>query len=330
MNQKLTKSLPSEGHGLILVNKPKGLTSHDVVDVARKALQRRDIGHCGTLDPDATGLLVLLIGEATKLSQYLLNEDKTYEAEVLLGVTTDTFDLSGTVVEKQTLGTLNWSQIQEEAESFSGSLALPVPAFSAVKVDGEKLYEKARRGETFEVPVREMHFRSVLWREHSESTFKVGLECAKGGFIRSWAHEFGKKLGLGACLASLVRTKSAPYSLEEAIDLEALGQLRGSSWEKTVESLGRSFVPIESTLPHWQSFFVQGRSEDLLRNGQVPKDLIQRLLPMQKTVLRSGLPLGVKVLSGSTGELRGLLEIGTQSGVKIRKIFNFSTFLSGS
>jgi tRNA pseudouridine55 synthase len=212
--------------GILLVDKPPKLTSHDVVDVARRLLATRRIGHTGTLDPAATGLLVLCVGRAGRLQSFLTGWEKTYEGAMRFGIATDTYDTEGTPVgDPHPDPRPERARVEEACRAFTGELMQSPPPFSAKKIAGKRFYELARRGEAVPdlpkaVVVREF---ALLGLEGDLARFRV--TCTSGTYIRSLAHDIGKRLGLGAHLASLRRTAIGPFRLEGARtlgDLEAL------------------------------------------------------------------------------------------------------------
>jgi tRNA pseudouridine55 synthase len=217
-------------HGIVLVNKPTGITSHEVVARARRVFGTSSVGHCGTLDPLATGLLILLVGEGTKLSQYILEGDKSYRVGVLFGQETDTLDVTGEI-----LKTFNFrpkpEQIKETGEKLTGAFQWPVPKYSAKKIEGKKLYEFARAGEVVTIPTKEMKFWNLKCIDvHPEGQRAVfDISCSKGSFIRSWAEQLGQKLECGAVMETLERTASNPYSLGQANTLEEINEAISSN-----------------------------------------------------------------------------------------------------
>lgn len=298
-------------HGLLLVDKPKGWTSHDVVSFVRKKLSLQAVGHCGTLDPAATGLLILLLGEATKLSQYLLEQDKSYEMQVALGITTATQDAEGEILETCMVHA-SPEEIRREAEGLQGELMLQVPSYSAVKVAGERLYRKARRGEEVETPSRAMNFYDFEFLGLQANDLRARISCSKGSYIRSWVSELGEKLGCGASLSGLRRLRSEPYSLEQAISCESI--------EVSVAE-GRwvgGYVPMAETLTNWKSLRVLGMDEHLLRNGQISQGLKAQLI----RVFQPGQDLGVKIVSG-TSDLLALIGLEVGRGFVIRRVFRY-------
>lgn len=213
----LPPSLPATFDGLVLpVDKPKGWTSFDAIRRLRRILGVRKVGHAGTLDPMATGLLILLVGRATKLMNRFMNLDKVYEGTIRLGETTASFDAETPVEARQ-----DWSGVSEEdlehaRQQFLGEIEQRTPSYSAVKVGGERLYKKARRGEAVEAPPRHVRIDdfSLTGRAGQDVSFEV--KCSKGTYIRSLAHEFGQALGVGAHLVALRRTAIGPFTVQEA------------------------------------------------------------------------------------------------------------------
>ncbi len=305
-------------NGLLLVDKPTGCTSHDVVNRVRRALQMTSVGHSGTLDPLASGLMVILLGQATKLSDFILAQDKRYLVTIRLGMTTDSGDRDGKILSQQPVD-LDRAQVENTLIGQQGEMRLPVPIFSATRVNGRKLYEYARAEKAVETPCKLMRFYdlgAVTWLE--KDLFKVEVSCAKGGYIRSWVTALGENLKVGATVMGLRRLFSGEFKAENAIDLDQLESLSGQEDPRKV--LGDFFIPMARTLPRWPQCNVRGREEHLLRNGQISHDLTSRLVVVQKQAHLSQTPIGIKVL-GEDGELVGLLEASTTQGLKIRRIF---------
>jgi tRNA pseudouridine55 synthase len=305
-------------HGLILVNKPTGITSHDVVNRARRILHTRDVGHTGTLDPLASGLMVLLVGEATKLSDYILNGDKSYRVKVRLGVRTDSLDMTGQVLKLQDVK-IEQSKIQETALSLQGEFDWSVPLFSAVKNGGKKLYEYAHKDQTPDfIPTRNMKFWNVQILSIESSAIEVYLSCSKGSYIRSWASQLGEILDVGGAIEALERTVSAPYELANAMTLEAMEESSNSpdKWS--------AFIPVSEALPTWKTLTVRGKDEKLIHNGQISYDLANRLIVQQKQAFSEQNIVGVKILSASSGSLLAILEAQPNRGLKIRRVFKIT------
>lgn len=297
-------------HGLLLVDKPAGWTSHDVVGFTRKKLKMKSVGHCGTLDPAATGLLVLLLGEATKLSQYLLEQDKSYSMKIKLGTTTTSGDLDGEIVSEKPVEASK-EKILEVANSLQGELSLKVPSFSAIKVDGERLYKKARRGEEVETPERVMRFFDLKILKVEGAEVEAEVHCSKGSYIRSWVTELGERLGCGATLANLRRLESQPYSLSQAIDCAKIEESAAAgSWSS-------GFIPMSEALTSWKALRIQGHDQKMLRNGQIAHDLKANLI----RIFKPGIDQGVRILS-SEGDLLALIGVEPGKGFVIRRVFN--------
>ncbi len=211
--------------GVLLVDKPAEWTSHDVVNFVRGRFNVPKVGHCGTLDPAATGLLVLVLGKATKISQNLSGSDKVYEAVILLGKETDSLDMDGTVVAEKDYSKVTEAMVKKTVAKFVGNIMQTPPMVSAKKVGGKKLYELARKGKIIEreaVPVK-IHFIDILKIELPYISVRVS--CSKGTYVRSLASDIGNELGCGAVLYSLSRIKSGKYSLDNALSLEKLKEM---------------------------------------------------------------------------------------------------------
>lgn len=212
----------SGAEGVLLVDKPEGPTSHDVIAQLRRALGTRALGHAGTLDPMATGLLVVVAGRYTRLSQYLTGADKAYLAEVTFGARTTTDDRLGEVVEEGDPSSLDEARVRDALEGFRGVQQQVPPAFSAIQVEGERLYDKARRGEEVTVPAREVTIHDLELRAWEPWRATVFVRCSKGTYIRSLARDLGAALGVPAHLSSLRRTASGAFTLDDARPLSAL------------------------------------------------------------------------------------------------------------
>lgn len=211
--------------GILLFNKPILWTSHDAVDYARRRLGQRSVGHAGTLDPLATGLLVLLVGSATKRSNELSGLDKDYAGTIRLGVTTETQDMEGRIVSESPVDSVLESRVREVFGALTGPLEQAPPAYSAIKKDGRKLYEWARKGVAVAPEPRKVTVARFELLGYDEPEARFELTCSKGTYVRSLAEETGRRLGCGAALSSLVRTRIGPYSLADALDSAQLAAL---------------------------------------------------------------------------------------------------------
>ncbi len=208
--------------GFLVVNKPQGFTSHDVVAIARRQLNTKKIGHTGTLDPMATGVLVLGIGQGTKLIEYLVGCKKEYEAELTFGCTSNTYDADGEVVENKNTQPFEKSELEKLLPEFTGELSQRPPAFSAIKVNGKAAYHRARAGETLDLPPRRVQIFGLKLNKFSWPKAELSIHCGSGTYIRSLAHDLGEQLGTGALLSRLTRTRVGNFSLNQAIPLKSI------------------------------------------------------------------------------------------------------------
>ena len=222
--------------GALLVDKPSGPTSHDVVDAIRRKFGIKKVGHCGTLDPNATGLLIIVLGRGTKLSEKLMGDDKVYEGTIKFGVTTDSYDADGEVVETKSVPPLTQVQLNEAAAVFVGDLMQTPPMVSAIKKDGVPLYKLARKGIEVVREPRLIHIYNFRFTSYEPPLGQFKIACTKGTYVRSLAHELGQKLGCGAQLAALRRVTSGKFDVAEATKLEEVLKL-------TAAELGRKVIP---------------------------------------------------------------------------------------
>ena len=223
---------PKEFEGVLLVDKPKGLTSHDVVYHLRRKLQMRKIGHAGTLDPMATGVLVMLIGKATRISQYLMSVDKVYEGEATLGVVTDSQDAEGEVMATRPVPGLAEAAVRETMQTFLGDQYQIPPMHSAIKIGGVKLYQLARKGEEVEREPRFIRVASFDLLSFALPKLTFRLACTKGTYVRTVTHDLGQKLGCGAHLSELRRTASGKFTIEQCLPLAQIEALSLAEIEK--------------------------------------------------------------------------------------------------
>ena len=207
--------------GILLIDKPSGLTSHDVVDRVRRKLKMKRIGHAGTLDPLATGLLIILVGKATKLSQYLMSLDKVYEGTITLGVATNTYDAEGEVMTTKPVPELSSETVEETLSAFIGDQYQTPPMFSAVKINGQPLYKLARKGQEIEREPRFIRISRFDVTRFDTPEIDFSLDCTKGTYVRTLASDIGEKLDCGGYLSALRRTASDKFHIKDAIELEA-------------------------------------------------------------------------------------------------------------
>src|SRR5205814_5113075 len=220
--------------GALLIDKPVGPTSHDVVGAIRRRFDIKKVGHCGTLDPNATGLLIIVLGRATTLSDKLMSADKVYEATIKLGETTSSYDADGELTGSLPVPPLTLEQLNEVAATFVGDLMQLPPMVSAVKQNGVPLYKLARKGIEVERQERLIHIYSFRFTGYQEPFGNFRVACAKGTYVRTLAHDFGGKLGCGAHLATLRRTASGRFDVADAIPLDQVLALSTTELEKRV------------------------------------------------------------------------------------------------
>ena len=252
--------------GIINVIKPKGISSHDVVYKLRKKLGIKKVGHTGTLDPEASGVLPICLGKGTKVAGFLLEKEKGYVGKCRLGIATDTQDLQGKILYERP-GSPTEEEIRQALQTFTPGYDQVPPMYSALKYKGRKLYEYAREG--IEVPrePRFVRFEKLEIAGYDQEEREITLEiiCSKGTYIRTLCHDLGNALGVGGAMSDLHRTKSGPFTLENAAHLEDL--LKMERWE--IEGL---LLPIDFPLAHLPSFTVEGeRNRRLAENGNKPE-----------------------------------------------------------
>ncbi|MDY5583293.1 tRNA pseudouridine(55) synthase TruB [Opitutia bacterium KCR 482] len=233
----------SEYEGILLIDKDAGCTSHDVVNKVRRILKIRSVGHAGTLDPLATGLLVILVGRATKVSQYLMSLDKVYDGEMKLGVETNSQDSEGEVVSELPVPeSVNEAYMREQMASFLGDQYQTPPMFSAKKLNGIPLYKLARQGQEVQREPRFINISKFELLEWNKPAAKFRLACSKGTYVRTVCHDLGKKIGCGAHMTQLRRISSDKFNVENAITVEKLSQLSPSAIKKIL-------IPVASAVP---------------------------------------------------------------------------------
>ena len=268
---------PATLSGVLVADKGPGVTSFDVVAILRRSLGVRRIGHGGTLDPGATGVLPILIGEATKLVPYVMEHDKEYLADVRLGVVTDTHDLSGRVLSTSPVPPLDRATLEEAVRPFMGRIKQVPPMYSAVHHEGHRLYELARAG--LEVPrePREVVVQSIAVEAITETTVTLRIVCGKGTYVRSLASDLGTSLGCGAAVERLTRTRVGPFTLAEAVPWSAI---TGPASTRLAERV----LPSEAALRGWPSVTLDARGARAFVHGQaaeargLPTELRARLL----------------------------------------------------
>lgn len=209
-------------NGFLLIDKPQGLSSFDVVRRVRGMLKAKKAGHCGTLDPLATGLLVVCLNKATRLAQYVLGQDKVYEVRIKLGQTSDTYDRTGNLSDEEAVSHLTREKLEGSLAGFRGEITQQPPKFSALKVDGRAMYKYAREGVEVEVPERQVAIHELRILKFELPYVELLVRCSKGTYVRSLAHDLGERLGCGAHVDELRRTAIGDISVEEALSLDEL------------------------------------------------------------------------------------------------------------
>lgn len=289
--------------GVLNIDKPAGWTSHDVVARLRKILKVKKIGHAGTLDPDATGVLVVCVGKATKIVEYLVGLDKEYEAVMRLGETTDTQDASGVVLEKAAWEHVTDKDLLNCFSRFTGEITQIPSAYSAIKVRGVPSYKLARKGEEVEIPRRKVKIYKIefLKREGADIFFKV--HCSKGTYIRTLCHDIGRDIGVGAHLRALRRTRSGSFLIGDALSLEYLSGLMETG------RLDKKFYGMDEVMAGFPSIILDEEREKKTVHGN-PVFLNAE----QGATLLSGSLVRLKNQNGS------LIALGVLEGEKLKKV----------
>ncbi|MGI9548858.1 MAG: tRNA pseudouridine(55) synthase TruB [Bdellovibrionales bacterium] len=307
-------------HGVLLIRKEKDWTSHDVVQKIRNLLNQKSVGHAGTLDPMAEGLLVVLLGSVTKLSSYLLNADKRYKLLMKFGLITDSYDATGEILQDEKVS-LKKDTIEKEIKKNLGELHLKVPYFSAVKVKGKKLYKYAQSGSEVERPIKKMSLYDLDIHRITKDHAEVSVSCSKGTYIRSWVSFLGEQLKTGACLMKLERVSSGFFSIDKGLtllDLEKkLKNVENSKDLKT--AIGGCFCFASEALPHFPFLELTNRDTKALSQGQIPENLIQKSQSQQIEVNQQGSSQFLKIVQGH--HLITLLELEPYKKIKIVKNF---------
>jgi tRNA pseudouridine55 synthase len=269
--------------GALVVDKPGGPTSHDVVEAVRRALGFRQVGHLGTLDPLATGVLVLLLGRATRLAQFYSGRRKRYETTFRIGFATDTYDADGVAIGPDLAPRLDRAQIESLAAARVGRFAQMPPAYSAKKVQGTPAHELARKNKPVKLEAAEVEVYEFRLLEIEGSSARFSVECSSGTYIRSLAHEMGQAVGCGAHLSSIVRTAVGEFTLDQAVKLETFEQAaregRAAEW----------VVPLENLLPNLPSVIVAPILEHRVRHGTNFTIQLAQLQPGRASAPQHGL-----------------------------------------
>lgn len=289
---------------ILLINKPQGLTSRDVVNMASQILNIKKIGHTGTLDPLATGVLVLCVNKATKLVELLINDDKEYIAEIILGIETDTLDSEGKVIRQVNVNDIDNTKIVEVLTKFKGKIKQEVPLYSSVKVKGKRLYEYARENKEVKLPIREVDIKEIeliegITKCEEGIKFKIRCVVSKGTYIRSLVRDIGNYLGYPATMSNLVRTKVGIFNIEDAHTienlktnnykfismLEALANYPIKQVDENLEKKISNGMPLKSFFDEDIAIIINNNNEliAIYSKGEINKDIVKPLKVIKNT-----------------------------------------------
>jgi tRNA pseudouridine55 synthase len=282
--------------GILNIDKPQGWTSHDVVAKVRRLSGQKRVGHAGTLDPLATGVLLVCLGQATRVSEYLMRGRKVYRAAVYLGLTTDTYDAEGRVTAGAPEVNVSLSQLEEALSAFVGRIEQTPPMYSALKHQGTPLYKLARQGKTIERKLRPVEIYDIKLLDWSSPVLTIEVACSPGTYLRSLAHDLGQRLGCGAHLSSLTRLASGHFTLDEAIGLDALSEAFATGrWAELIH-------PPDEALLDFEAITFGSQAERQIRVGQQ----VQGPTPLSSSSLCRAY--------STEGKLIALLQYDTQTG----------------
>ncbi|MBA7621099.1 tRNA pseudouridine synthase B [subsurface metagenome] len=247
--------------GILNINKPWGKTSFSIVAMVKRLSGERRVGHAGTLDPTAIGVLPVCLGQATRITEFLVDATKTYQAQIELGVTTDTYDASGKITQKRDPSEISQSQLESALTSFRGLIQQTPPMYSAVKYQGKRLYELARAGIKVDRESRPAKIYDLELIDWQPPLVTIEVVCGKGTYIRSLAHDLGQTLGCGANLKNLIRLRCGLFNIWDAVSMPQLEDaFRYGYWQHLI-------YPIDSVLLHWTAMVVSDNTEQVIRNG---------------------------------------------------------------
>jgi tRNA pseudouridine55 synthase len=303
-NRESQDNLINKVSGVLIVDKPIGMTSHDVVQFIRRGTRINRAGHTGTLDPRASGVLVVLVGPAVRLSEFVSASDKRYQAVIKFGMTTSTFDTEGEITSRRPVD-ISYEELEEALSGFVGEFEQTPPIYSALKVKGKKAYELAREGKDVELEPRTITVHSLELLDWDPPEAVIDIQCSSGTYVRSLASDLGEKLGSGATLIGLRRTKNGRFTLREAISLRRLEEsFQDGDWYKYL-------IPAAEALGDWHTVVVDVESIDKITHGhRIPGD--------------TGLEHGLMARAVSEdGELVALIEFDAETAEwQPRKVFS--------
>lgn len=289
--------------GFLVIDKPAGISSHDVVNRVRRILGTKKVGHTGTLDPFATGVLPVAVGEGTKAIQFLDEGEKAYEAVIRLGLTTDTLDITGVVLQEHDPAGVGQEQLLNAMAALTGEISQVPPMYSAIKQGGQPLYKLARKGIEVERQSRRVTIHNFELLEFSSPLAEVRVHCSRGTYVRTLADDLGKLLGCGACLTQLRRTMSGPFRLADAMKLEQLADYAEAG---VVQQYG---LNLPTVLSHLAQIQLTESELQKLKNGIPPRD---RLLEMQPGLF--SLMYDQQVIA--------VAEQTTEKAISLKRVFN--------
>lgn len=252
--------------GILVLNKSIGMTSHDVVAKVRKILHQKRVGHAGTLDPAASGVLPICVGQGTRVAEYLSESGKAYQAEITFGIVTDTYDSEGTIMRTADTSGLTQHHIEAQLPHLLGPQMQMPPRYSAIKIQGQPAYKRSRAGETIELdprPIEIFQLQLLTWRP---PRLTLAIECSKGTYIRSLAYDLGEQLGCGAYLTALIRTRSGPFPLTASITLEQLAEAVSQ------DTIQRHLLPPDSALQQYPALNLDETTAQRVLHGNAFSD----------------------------------------------------------
>ncbi len=295
--------------GLINVLKPPGMTSHDVVSFLRKTFKQKKIGHAGTLDPQAAGVLLVCMGQATRLLEYMSVYDKEYVCRLTLGITTTTQDAWGEVLQQQNADNITLEDVQQSINALTGDIVQTVPVYSAVKVNGVPLYKRARRGEEVQPVTRKVTIHEIRLLKFIPPVVVLSVRCSKGTYIRTLCHDIGEMLGTGAHMSFLLRKKVGAYDIDKSYTLEEITQRK----EKVL-------LPVIDCIRGMNRIVLDGNALHALKNGQT---VFLPLDELRKTIYDK---YGEIAVLDSDGDLQAIAVFWRESDgkhfLKPKKVFN--------
>jgi tRNA pseudouridine55 synthase len=276
--------------GILNINKATGMTSHDVVAKIRKLLKQKRVGHAGTLDPAASGVLPICIGQGTRIAEYLSESGKAYQAQIVFGAATDTYDAEGTITCTASTTDLTLTKIEEIFPHFLGSQMQVPPRYSAIKLQGQPAYKRARAGEEITLEARPIVIYSLEVIDWIPPYLTLAIECSKGTYIRSLAHDLGMQIGCYAYLNSLIRTRSGPFPLSESINLEQLADAAQA------DSVRGYLYPIDKALEQYPALLLDAESSERVKHGnafRIPAGRIQGVEQLARVYDANGYLLAI-------------------------------------